>query len=171
MRRDNCQLAEYEAWFERERNNLSLEPGFTIVVLPVSALGNPDSSPWRSDFAVIYRDQMYVRVSEYYRQLPECNGGGGCLQYFSYHYGPCTDDRDSKGFPIFSEKFELRIDIDRRCGRHIHYMKESHIPEARLPGLDFDSIDPFEFIRAVEEHRKSLKPLHEILGFKVEPPK
>jgi hypothetical protein len=50
-------------------------------------------------------------------------------------------------------------------------MKEGHIPEARLPGLDFDSIDPFEFIRAVEEHRKSQKPLHEILGFKVEPPK
>jgi hypothetical protein len=37
--------------------------------------------------------------------------------------------------------------------------------------LDFDSIDPFEFIRAVEKHRKSSQPLHEILGFKVEPAK
>ena len=34
--------------------------------------------------------------------------------------------------------------------------------------MNFDSIDPFKFICAVEEHRKSLKPLHEILGFKVE---
>ncbi len=50
-------------------------------------------------------------------------------------------------------------------------MKQDHIPETRLTGLDFDSIDPFRFIRAVEEHRKSLRPLHEILGFKVEPAK
>jgi hypothetical protein len=36
-------------------------------------------------------------------------------------------------------------------------------------GLDFDTVDPFDFIRAVEEHRKTSNPLHEILGFRVEP--
>lgn len=65
----------------------------------------------------------------------------------------------------------MRIDADWRYGRHIHYMKKNHIPEAQLSGLDFNRIDPFEFIRAVEKHRKSLKPLHQILGFKVEPVK
>ena len=114
---------------------------------------------------------MYIRVGEYYRALPKSVGGGGCLQDLSYHYGPCTRARDGDGFPPMSKKFELRIDIDRRYKRHIHYMKKDHIPEARLSGLDFDSIDPFEFIRAVEKHRKSSQPLHEILGFKVEPAK
>ncbi len=116
---------------------------------------------------------MYIRVGEYYRQLPKADGSGGCRQSFSFHYGPCTDSRNDEGFPVFLKKFELRIDIDRLHKRHIHYMKADHIPESRLPGLDFDSIDPFEFIRAVEKHRKSKSsiPLHEILGFKVEPAK
>ena len=168
MRRDNCQLAEYEAWFEGECNKLALEPGLTVVGPFIDPLGNPDSAPWRSDLAVIYPGGMYIRVVDNYRQLPKSAGGGGCLEYFSYHYGPCTNARDSDGFPILSKRFELRIDIDRQYKRHIHYQKKNHIPEARLPGLNFDSIDPFKFICAVEEHRKSLKPLHEILGFKVE---
>jgi hypothetical protein len=173
LRRDKCQLAEYEAWFGGECNKLTLEPGFTIVGPFTDACGDPDSPPWSSDFAIIYPDGMYIRVGEYYRQLPKADGGGGCRRLFSFHYGPCTDTRDDEGFPVFSKKFELRIDIDRLHKRHIHYMMEDHIPEARLPGLDFDSINPFEFIRAVEEHRKSKStvPLHEILGFEVVPAK
>jgi hypothetical protein len=114
---------------------------------------------------------MYIRVDEFYRQLPMKEGGGGCLEILSYHYGPCSKERDERGFPLQLKSFEIRIDIDLRNGRHIHYKNENHIPEARLPGLDFDSIAPFEFIRAVEEHRKSMKPLPEILGFNVEPAK
>jgi hypothetical protein len=171
LRRDNCQLAEYEAWFEGECNKLAFDPGLTIVGPFIDALDCPDSSPWNSDFAIVYPGGMYVRVGEYFRPLPKWKGGGGCLEHFSYHYGPCSNNRDSDGFPPASKRFELRIDIDRRYGRHIHYMKEDHILEARLPGLDFDSINPFKFIRAVEEHRKSSAPLHEILGFKVVPAK
>jgi hypothetical protein len=171
LRRDNCQLAEYEAWFEGECNKLILEPGVTVVGPFTDALGDPDSPPWNSDFALIYPKGMYVRVAEYYRALPKRIGGGGCLELFSYHYGPCSTVRDSDGFPPLSKKFELRIDIDRLHGRHIHYMKEDHIPEARLFGLDFDKIDLFEFIRAVEEHRRTLKTLHKILGFMVVPTK
>jgi hypothetical protein len=167
LQRENCQFAEYEAWFEDECNKLTVEPGFTVVGPFIDPCAGPDSPPWNSDFAIIYPDQMYFRVGEYYRQLPKAEGGGGCRHSFKFHYGPCTNARDEEGFPAFSNKFELRIDIDRLHGRHIHYMKEDHIPEARLPGLDFDSIDPFEFIRAVEEHRKSSKSLHEILGFRV----
>jgi hypothetical protein len=171
LRRDNCQLAEYEAWLEEGCNSLDLEPGFTVVGPIVTALGNPASAPWDSDFAIIYSNGMYIRIGEYYRMLPRRDGGGGCLEYYSYHYGPCTSTRRKDGFPALSKKFELRIDIDRPHERHIHYLKEDHIPEARLPDLDFNKIDPFKFIRAIEEHRKTSKPLHEILGFTVEPAK
>ena len=171
MRRDNCQLAEHEAWFEGKCCKHTFEPGLIFVGPITDPLRYPDSPPWSSSFAIIYPDEMYIRIAEYYRQLSRSEGGGGCLEILAYHYGPCTDTRDDKGFPVFSKEFELRIDIDRRYGRHIHYMKEDHIPEARLPGLDFDSIDPFKFIRAVEEHRKSSAPLDEILGFKVVPTK
>lgn len=167
MRRDNCQLAEYEAWIESECDKLALDPDLTIVGPFTDALGCPDSPPWNSDFAIIYPGGMYVRVFEYYRPLPRRAGGGGCLERFSYHYGPCSTARDSDGFPPLTKKFELRIDKDQRHGRHIHYMKENHIPEVRSPGLDFDNIDPFKFIHAVEEHRKSSVPLDDILRFKV----
>jgi hypothetical protein len=169
LRRENCQLAQYEAWFEDECNKLVVDPGLTIVGPITSALGNPDSPPWYSDLAIIYPGQMYIRVKERYRPLPKSAGGGGCLYAFSYHYGPCTDTRDHDGFPVFCDRFELRIDIDPRFKCHVHYQGEDHIPEARLPGLDFKKINPFQFIRAVEEHRRSSKPLHEILGFNVEP--
>jgi hypothetical protein len=169
--RNNCKLEDYEAWFLGECNKLAIKPGFTVVGPFTDALGEPDAPPWHSDFAIIYPSGMYVRVTEYYRSLSKREGGGGCLEYFSYHYGPCTSTRDSDGFPRLSKKRELRIDVDRRYKRHIHYQNEDHIPEFRVPGLDFKDIDPFKFIRAVEEHRKSLKPLHEILGFKVDPAK
>jgi hypothetical protein len=169
LRHDNCQLAEYEAWFESECNKLTLEPGFTIIGPFIDALGTPDSPPWNSDLAIIYPDGMYIRVGEYYRQLRRRDGSGGCRQYFTYHYGPCSEKRDEDGFPVFSKDFKLRIDIDKRHGRHIHYKKKNHIPEKQLPGLNFDSINPFEFIRAIEKHRKSSVPLHKILGFKVVP--
>jgi hypothetical protein len=169
--RDNCKLDDYEAWFLGECKKLAIKPGFTVVGPFTNALGEPDAAPWDSDFAIIYPNKMYVRVVEYYRPLSKRFQGGGCLETFSYHYGPCTSARDSDGFPKFSKRFELRIDIDQRYKRHIHYLNEDHIPESRVPGLDFKTIDPFKFIRAVEEHRKSSKPLHEILGFKVDPAK
>ncbi len=130
LQRNNCQLAEYLAWFEDECNRLILEPGLTVVGPFIDPLGDPDSSPWRSDLAIIYPDRMYIRVGEYYRQLPRVEGGGGCRQYFKFHYGPCTDERDSEEFPVFSKKFDLRIDVDRPHQRHIHYMKQDHIYEA-----------------------------------------
>ena len=110
MRRDNCQLAEHEAWFKGKCCKHTLEPGLIVIDPVTDPLRYPDSSPWRSSFAIIYPDEMYIRIAEYYRQLSRSEGGGGCLEILAYHYGPCTDARDDKGFPVFSEEFELRPD-------------------------------------------------------------
>ena len=169
MRRDDCRFADYKAWFQRECDGITLESGFTHVGPILDPLPNTDFPPWGLDFAILYTDGMYIRVGEYYRPLPRHAGGGGCLQYLSYHYGPYGDPLGRDGFPVFTKDVVLRIDIDERSKRHAHYQQEDHIPEARLAGLDFDAIDPFQFIRAVEEHRRDGKSLHEILGFKVEP--
>ncbi len=114
-----------------------------------------------------YDDGMYICIREHYRQLSRMEGGGGRLQYFSYHYGPCGADRDEDGLPTREDDCVLRIDIDWRIQRHAHYGGEDHIPEERLVGLDFGAITPFDFIRAVEEHRATSNPLHTILGFEV----
>jgi len=169
LRRDNCRFSEYQAWFQGECDGITLESGFTHVGPILSPLPDGDLPPWGLEFAILYSDGMYIRIGEHYRQLPKSEGGGGALQYLSYHYGPYTNSFDRDGFPIFLNEFELRIDIDHPRQRHAHYQNEDHICEARLPGLNFENIDPFKFIRAVEECRRTLKPLHEILGFRVEP--
>jgi hypothetical protein len=110
---------------------------------------------------------MYIRIYEHYRQLSKMEGGGGRLKYFSYHYGKCGEGLDEDGFPERESICVLRIDVDQRHRRHAHYQGEDHVPEARLVGLDFDAITPFDFIRAVEDHRTTSRPLHEILGFEV----
>lgn len=128
---------------------------------------NDPAPPWALAFAIIYDDWMYIRIWETYRELTKREGGGGRLQYFSYHYGRCDEERDEDGFPGRENDCVLRIDIDERSQRHAHYNGEDHIPEERLVGLDFETITPFEFIRAVEEHRETAKPIPEILGFEV----
>lgn len=125
-------------------------------------------APWNSDFAIIFENDRYVRVGEYFRELPKPNSGKGALSEFRYHYGPCNRNRDTDGFPKFRREVDLRIDIDTRNGRHAHYNGENHIPEDRLTGLDFGTLEPFKFVRAVIAHRQGNVPLIDILGFTVE---
>lgn len=142
-----------------------MESGLTVLV-DLFAVAGP-SPPWALQFAIIYPDDMYIRIYEHYRSLSRASGGGGRLQHLSYHYGPVSTERDEDGFPVKVDDCILRIDIDERSKRHAHYRGEDHIPEKRLIGLNFDVITPFDFIRAVVAHRKTTKPLHEIIGFEV----
>jgi hypothetical protein len=167
LRPDNCRLPEYEAWFQSGCDGITLESGFTLIQPVITSLG--DLPPWVLDFAIMYSDGMYIRIGETYRALPMGQGGGGRLQHLSYHYGRHKGGFKADGFPAHSSECEIRIDIDPVFDRHIHYQGENHILEARLPGLDFNTVDPFKFISAVEERRRTGKPLHEIFGFTVEP--
>jgi hypothetical protein len=166
LRPDNCTFDDYQAWFQDECNAIVLKPGFLTVDPQVVGVNDP-APPWSVKFAIIYDDGMYIRIYEHYRELSKREGGGGRLKYLSYHYGPCSEERDDDGFPLAEDRCVLRIDIDRFSHRHAHYDGENHIPERRLLGLDFDAITPFDFIRAVERHRTTQTPLPEILGFEV----
>jgi hypothetical protein len=166
LRPDNCTFDEYQAWFQDECDAIVLRPGFSVVDPKISAVNDP-SPPWSMWFAIVYNDETYIRIFEHYRELSRKEGGGGRIQWFSYHYGPCSADRDDDGFPNKEDECVLRIDIDLKSKRHAHFAGENHIPESRLLGLDFDKITPFDFIRAVEKHRQTQKPLPELLGFEV----
>lgn len=142
-----------------------MESGLTVLV-DLYAVDSP-SPPWVMQFGIIYSDGMYIRIYEHYRSLSKAAGGGGRLQHLSYHYGPASAERDEDGFPVKADECVLRIDNAPNWGKHAHYGGEDHIPEQRLVGLDFDAITPFDFIKAVMMHRKTKRPLHEILGFEV----
>jgi hypothetical protein len=156
-------------WFEEGCDYISPQSGFSVIGPLLDTSG--ELPPWVLDFALMYSDGMHIHLGETYVPLPKREGGGGRIYHLSYHYGRHEGRFKASGMPAFSKSCELRIDIDSLHGRHIHYGGEDHIIEDRLPGLDFDKIDPFLFIQAIEEHRADGKPLHEILGFKVEPAK
>ncbi|HVC47485.1 MAG TPA: hypothetical protein VND90_09595 [Terracidiphilus sp.] len=166
MRPNNCTFDEYRTWLQDECNAIVLQPGFSIVT-PIIVAGKDPLPPWTIKFAIIYDDGMYIRIYEHYRELAKKDGGGGRLHILSYHYGPCSEERDEDGFPYKEDNCVLRIDIDTISKRHAHYNGENHIPEERLVGLNFETISLSDFIRAVENHRKTSKPLPGILGFEV----
>jgi hypothetical protein len=168
LRPDNCTFDEYQVWFQRECNAIPLKPGCSAIGPQYTAVNDPDP-PWTIILAILYSDGMYVRIYEHYRELSQGEGGGGRLQWLSYHYGRCSDERDDDGFPNKEDDCTLRIDIDHRNKEHAHYDGENHIPAHRLVGLDFETITPFDFIGAVERHRTTHRPLPEILEFEVRP--
>jgi hypothetical protein len=160
-------LEQYRAWFQGECNSIVVEPGLTVSVKLFSV--NSPAPPWTLHLAIIFPDGMYICIYEHYRSLAKADGGGGRLQYISYHYGPASAQKDADGFPVKSDECILRIDDAPRWGKHAHYEGEDHIPERRLPGLNFDAITAFDFIKAVKAYRETNRPLHEILGFEVSP--
>jgi hypothetical protein len=107
-------------------------------------------------------------VENWYRRGSNL-GGGGYRNAFSFHYGPANPSKDSEGIPLHSEAHPaiIRIDQDDRIGPHIHYGGEDHIPQARVRNLRISDVDPFQFIRAVVEHRQSGERFDKILGFMV----
>ena len=90
---------------------------------------------------------------------------------FSYHYGDWNGLVDSDGYPEQIAQVDLRIDKESstKYPDHIHYAGENHVACTRVMGLDFEAITPFDFIRAVLEHRNTSKHFSEILGFEVLP--
>lgn len=169
MRPDRCTFDQYEEWLKREFAHITPPVGSSVVHSPIEAVNDP-LPPWTFRFALIYPDQYYVQIFEHYRCLSKGEGGGGQLQILSYHYGPCGPERDEDGFPTKEDDCVLRIDINpnQPVPRHAHYDGHDHIPEERLPRLDFNSLTPSAFIRAVETHRETSRPMHKILGFEVQ---
>jgi hypothetical protein len=62
------------------------------------------------------------------------------------------------------------IRIDNGCSAtHLHYRSPNpHHPQSSVKGLVLDDLDMFTFVKGVFQHRKTQKPLDEVLGFRIE---
>src|SRR5450432_1863648 len=95
--------------------NTLLEPKSTECGPYLRTTGAPHQAPWVLDWAVIFADNNYVRVSESYRRCGHPYAGAGESHHLSYHYGQAHSEREDRGFPRKTKVPEalIRIDIDR----------------------------------------------------------
>jgi hypothetical protein len=160
---------EYEAWFEGERNKLTLEARCTQVgplwnVTPVSR------PPWQVNWCVRFTDNKHLKVKESWSPRSLRLGGRGFRRHFAFHYGDLNPASDANGFPLRDPTFltTIRIDTDA-YGAHMHYEGRDHIYQQNVQGFNISNADLFEFIEAVQQHRNTGDPFHKILNFTVLP--
>jgi len=126
------------------------------------------------DWAVFFPDNTFAYVYERWIQLPgplASIGKKGHRQHFSFHYGFANSLRDKRGIPKRDNVHYpavIRIDLDK-FNPHLHYLGENHVQQDRVVGMTIANADPFTFMRAVLEHRKTRVDFHEILKFEVIP--
>jgi hypothetical protein len=165
---------EYATWFWAEHAKYVLEQGARENGPRLRPTGSRGPVPWQLKWAVRFVDDYYAQVTENYT-LTKFTGQGE-RKDFAFHYGQTPTRSDPFGFPIYQNMglpAIIRIDnhppYDLPYGPHLHYNGEAHIGQSRVDGLKILDCDLFQFMDAVNQHRKINKPFHEILNFTVQP--
>jgi hypothetical protein len=122
---------------------------------------------WMFDWVLVFPDdKKYVRIRESHDKV-----AGLALSRrlgFVLHYGPIVH-QDADGNIIWQshDPVDIRIDNSPRPV-HMHYQApDPHHVQENVKGLTLESLDMLTFVRAVFQHRKSGKPLNEVLGFQI----
>jgi hypothetical protein len=160
-------LSDYESWFETLHNQLSLEEGAREHGPFLGPTIAPGVHHWKLDWAILFRDGMHVRLKETYWPNPFALGGGGRRRHFSYHYGTTPSSVDPRGFPTPRLSIPtIRLDNDK-WGPHAHFQGEDHIKQARIQGLQLDSVEMFPFLGVILQHRETKIPIDDLWGFRL----
>jgi hypothetical protein len=161
---------EYEDWLEREHAAIEteLEPGCVQVGPFLTPTEYPDSPPWKMEWAVIFPDGNFFRVTENWFARTTSLIRRGERKHFSFHYGPANPLRDAEGLPVRSQNYPaiFRADCDRHSP-HLHFAGEDHVGQGRVAGLRIDQLEPFDFARAILKYRATGDGFDTILKFKV----
>ena len=161
--------ADYEQWLKREHSLIALDPKWVEVGPFLTPTISPNKPPWQMEWAIIFDDGLFFRVTENWFKRKSL-GGRGLRYHHSFHYGPANPQRSTEGIPNRSPAYPaiIRVDVDRR-GPHLHYGGNDHVPQSKVHGLDISNADPFIFAKAIIEHRQTGKDLAAIMKFTVTP--
>ncbi len=163
-------FSEYEAWLAAEVANTPLEPGCEQIGPFLTPTVVPDKPPWQMEWTVLFADGYYFRVVENWFRRSSSLGGHGCRRAFSFHYGPTNPAKDDNGVPLPSNQFPATIRVDQDVdwrGPHLHYNGEDHVRQSRVQDLRISDMEPFQFIKAVMEHRRTRQDFDRIMQFAV----
>lgn len=165
-------FTRYAIQFQEKHSLISLEQD-CIEIGPVLVPTRPNSPPWKMDWAVLFSDSKYAYLYERWSPVRSHMLGAarlGFRRHFSFHYGPTNPLKGTMGIPLRDKgnyPAVIRIDVDRWCP-HIHFHNEAdHISQTRVVNLTIEDVDPFDFMRAVLQHRSSKADFDAIMNFKV----
>lgn len=168
-------LSDYAARLHREYAAFHLDPTWQEIGPLYKPTIRPNSPPWNMDWAIIFPDGYYAYVYERWYTSGIWIPGKprpGRREHFSFHYGRANHVLKPNGIPE-KDKVNcpaiIRIDCDM-WGPHLHFHNESdHINQQRVQGMVIQDSDPFEFMRAVIEHRNTGRDFDSIMHFTVTP--
>jgi hypothetical protein len=163
---------EYVRQAQSRRDQIKLEDGAQelgpFFSQPTIRPGYP---PWTLDWAILFTDGRHIRIKESYKVKPWPHSQDqGERLHFSFQYGETTE-MDVKGMPRSTSNRDtiLRVDCDRH-NAHMHYGGRNHIQQGELSGsFVISDVDMFDFIEAVDTHRKSGCSFEDYFFFKVIP--
>jgi hypothetical protein len=162
--------SDYSIWFNEHHARYQMEAGASPVGPRLDPTGPSGPVPWKLKWAVIFKDGYYAQVTETYTSTRREPSGERLS--FLYHYGKLPPNTDPNGFPLYKRSgahTEIRVDLHPPLGPHLHYGDDDHITQARVSGFCITDCDIFRFMNAVNEHRLTARPFHEIFGFEVKP--
>jgi hypothetical protein len=165
-------LDSFENWFNVEHGKVQLENGAHEIGPIVRPTVDPALPPWKVKWCIIFLDRKYIRATETYAAEPKWKGRAGYRTDFSFHYGDCPTRTTSDGWPDHRDQHQcdIRFDHDPARKYHLHFNGENHIPESRVHGCEISTLNIFQFVLSIQEHRRSAKPLNNVFGFTVEAP-
>lgn|SRR5208337_3491294 len=151
--------------FDQSYGKLKLPP--CCVELKPPTASNVHLYSWAFDWVLVFADDnKYLRVRESHEKVAGLDLSR--RMGFVFHYGPIAQ-RDTDGSIIRQSNDPVDIRIDNSRGRvHMHYRApDPHYGQENIKGLTLGSLGMLAFVRAVFQHRKSGKPISEILGFQI----
>jgi hypothetical protein len=164
---------QYAAWLKSERAAFQVDPAWSEIGPNYRPTRYPASPPWNMDWAIRFPDGYYAYVYERWYPAGQYVSGQpqrGYRKHFSFHYGPANPVLKPSGIPERSDLFPaiIRIDCDR-WGPHLHFLGQDHIDQASVDGMTIQDVCPFQFMRAVLEHRTTRASFDQIFRFAVKP--
>lgn len=161
---------EYVTWLEEQVAETALDQGCIQIGPFATPTVTPNKPPWKFEWTVLFQDGHYFRIVENWYRRSSNLGGKGYRSAFSFHYGPTNPATNDEGVPLPGREYPAIIRIDQDAdwrGPHLHFGGEDHIPQGRVQNLRISDVDPFEFISAVIEHRRSNEGFDKIMRFTV----
>jgi hypothetical protein len=117
---------------------------------------------WEIEFT----DGTYIRLQEHYSKN---KAGDSVRNGFAFHYGPVTGRRKDDGTVEYQNTDPVHIRVDTHPPpAHLHYGGwQPHIPQANVDGITLISVDMFDFLASVIEHRATRKKIPDVFGFQI----
>jgi hypothetical protein len=125
---------------------------------------------WTFRWVFTFRDRKYLQLREHYTKKAGLMHSERSLMAF--HYGAIVSE-GADGLPTYrpDDPVDIRIDNVHGTGAHLHYgTPQPHHYQESVKDLDLAGLEMITFIKAIFRHRKSSRPIHDVLHFRLRPP-